>query len=141
MKNWQLLVPICFTWVGFVSAISFMEAWLKFQAPGVTLPIGLNIGRLVFNTLNKVEWVFALSSIVLIILGGEVALYKKSLLLLIPILALLAQSIWLLPSMDARATLQIAGGNVGHSNLHIYYVGAELFKVVSLVIFGLKILK
>lgn len=48
-----------FVWVGFVCAISFMEAWLKFRAEGVTLPIGLGIGRLVFQALNRVEWVLA----------------------------------------------------------------------------------
>lgn len=42
-------------WVGLVCAISFMEAWLKFQAPGVTLTIGLSIGMKVFTALNRVE--------------------------------------------------------------------------------------
>jgi uncharacterized membrane protein (DUF485 family) len=52
---------ICtFLWIGFVCAISFMEAWLKFRAPGITVPLGLGIGRLIFNALNKVELVFAL---------------------------------------------------------------------------------
>jgi len=44
--------------MGFVLSISFMEAWLKFQAEGVTQAIGLSIGRLVFGALNKVEWFF-----------------------------------------------------------------------------------
>lgn len=44
-----------FLWLGFVFAISFMEAWIKFRAPGMTLQIGLGIGRLVFNALNKIE--------------------------------------------------------------------------------------
>ncbi|HQW87358.1 MAG TPA: hypothetical protein PLH93_09245, partial [Flavobacteriales bacterium] len=53
---------ICaFVWVGFVCAISFMEAWLKFRAHGVTLPIGLGIGRLVFQALNRVEWALAVA--------------------------------------------------------------------------------
>jgi uncharacterized membrane protein (DUF485 family) len=56
---------ICtFLWIGFVCAISFMEAWLKFRAPGITVPLGLGIGRLVFNALNKVELVFALIVII-----------------------------------------------------------------------------
>ena len=51
----QPLIGIAFIWAGFVCAISFMEAWLKFRAPGVTLPVGLSIGRLIFSALNKVE--------------------------------------------------------------------------------------
>lgn len=35
-----------------------MEAWLKFRAPGITLPLGLGIGKLVFNALNKMGWLF-----------------------------------------------------------------------------------
>ena len=38
--------------VGMILAISFLEAPLKFQAPGITIPLGLGIGRLVFTALN-----------------------------------------------------------------------------------------
>ena len=58
-------------WIGFVSAISFMEAWLKFRAPGITIPLGLGIGRLVFNALNKIEWVLATLIICNLILAKE----------------------------------------------------------------------
>ena len=49
---------IVFFWAGSVFSISFMESWLKFRAEGVTLPIGLSIGRKVFKALNRMEWVF-----------------------------------------------------------------------------------
>lgn len=42
-----------FLWSGCIIAISFMESWLKFRAPGVTLPIGLSIGKLVLRHLTK----------------------------------------------------------------------------------------
>ena len=42
-----------------VLAVSFLEAPLKFRAPGVTLPIGLGIGRLVFRALNSAEALLA----------------------------------------------------------------------------------
>ena len=42
-----------------VLAISFLETPLKFRAPGITLPLGLGIGRLVFRALNTVEVVLA----------------------------------------------------------------------------------
>ena len=140
MKYWQILIGISFTWIGFVSAISFMEAWLKFQAPGVTLSVGLNIGRLVFNALNKVEWVFAITALILVYAGGEL-IFKRTLILLIPILVLLLQTFWLLPALDHRALLQIGGTAVGSSKLHFYYVGGEVIKVISLILFAFKILK
>lgn len=138
MKYWQLLVCITFTWIGFVCAISFMEAWLKFRAPGVTLPVGLGIGRLVFSTLNKVEWVLAVSSAILILLGGNFQ-HKTAVLLLIPLLILMVQSVWLLPAMDHRAELYISGAEVPASNLHFYYIGGEILKIISLLIFGIKL--
>jgi hypothetical protein len=41
-----IATAVTFTWLGMVLAISFLEAPLKFRAPGVTIPIGLGIGRL-----------------------------------------------------------------------------------------------
>ena len=46
---------VAFTWLGMVLAISFLEAPLKFRAPGVTVVLGLGIGRVVFRALNRIE--------------------------------------------------------------------------------------
>lgn len=46
---------VTFVWLGMVLAISFLEAPLKFRAPGVTIRVGLGIGRIVFRALNLVE--------------------------------------------------------------------------------------
>lgn len=51
--------PVPFVWLGMVVAISFLEAPLKFRAPGITLLLGLGIGRLVFRALNAAEIVLA----------------------------------------------------------------------------------
>src|ERR1700751_4804208 len=63
----QTAVPVAiaavFVWLGMVLAISFVETPLKFRAPGVTLPIGLGIGRLVFRVLNACE--LALAAVVI----------------------------------------------------------------------------
>ena len=48
----QLILPVF--WLGMVAAISFLEAPIKFSAPGVSLAIGLGIGRKVFTALNAV---------------------------------------------------------------------------------------
>lgn len=136
----QPIALICtFTWIGFICAISFMEAWLKFRAPGVTLPIGLGIGRLVFAALNKVEWVFAVA-----ILFSNIRTVRKisiSPFYVITLIFLMVQTIWLLPALDARAELYIEGKAVPHSNLHFYYVIAEGIKFMALFIFGTKLFK
>lgn len=133
---------ICtFLWIGFVCAISFMEAWLKFRAPGITVPLGLGIGRLIFNALNKVELVFALVVIINIFWNSSDILKWKNLAFAIPLTLLFIQTFWLLPALDARAELHIQGQFVPPSNLHFYYVGMELVKVVGLSLFGITLFK
>jgi uncharacterized membrane protein (DUF485 family) len=136
------LALICvFLWIGFVCAISFMEAWLKFRAPGITVPLGLGIGRLVFNALNKVELVFALVIIINIFWNTTEILKWQNLAFAIPLTLLFIQTFWLLPALDARAELHIQGQIVPPSNLHFYYVGLELVKLASLTTFGITLFK
>lgn len=53
----QMAVP--FIWLGMVLAISFLETPLKFRAPGITVPLGLGVGRLIFRALNAAELALA----------------------------------------------------------------------------------
>lgn len=138
--KYPLIVSSVYLWMGFVCAISFMEAWLKFRAPGVSLPVGLGIGKLVFAALNKVEWVFA-AAIILNLLVAKSLLGISNIGLYIPVLILLLQTVWLLPALDARAELHIKGGAVPSSNIHFYYVAMEVVKVISLFIFSIKLFK
>ncbi|TPE44066.1 hypothetical protein [Pontibacter mangrovi] len=139
MNYTSYLVLVTFVWAGFMSAISFMEAWLKFRAPGVTLHVGLSIGRLVFRGLNKVEWAFALVALALLLLGNGFGI-SPAFLLFASILILLLQTVWLLPAMDKRAESVMAGVQVSKSVLHFYYVGAELVKVILLISLGMQLL-
>lgn len=133
---------ICiFLWIGFVCAISFMEAWLKFRAPGITLPLGLGIGRIVFNALNKVEWVLVIAILATTFFSGKSVLKVQNLLLFVPVLLLLVQTFWLLPALDARAELHIQGKIVSPSNLHFYFLAFEAVKVVCLFLFGSSMFK
>lgn len=128
-----------FVWVGFVCAISFMEAWLKFRAHGVTLPIGLGIGRLVFQALNRVEWVLAVA-VLADLLWRRVAWPPRGLIVL-PVLILIVQSLWLLPALDERALQAIHGHLPGPSHLHLLHVAGEVVKVVALVILGTRLVR
>jgi hypothetical protein len=80
-----------------------MEAPLKFQAPNITTELGLGIGRLVFQVLNKIEILFALVLLVAILVDrprtGWTSVFSG-----IVISILLLQTAWLLPKLDARAT-------------------------------------
>ena len=132
----EVIIALTFIWCGLVTGISFIESWIKFRAPGVTLATGLSIGRIVFAALNKTEWIIAAIIIVCLILTGfEISWHN------IPVCAaiiiLLVQTFWLLPALDARATASISNKDPGKSSLHIYFVAGEFVKVVSLVMSGI----
>jgi hypothetical protein len=126
-------------WLGFVCAISFMETWLKFTAPGITLALGLGIGRIVFHALNFVEWIFALS-----ILGSflyqfsiwvNTKPHKMHSFFALALSILLFQGLWLLPVLDERAEHIIHGDAVPLANFHMLYVALEVLKVFALIVF------
>lgn len=130
-----------FLWIGFIGAISFMEAWLKFRAEGVTISIGLGIGQLVFGALNKTELIFA-AIIIFTLIYIKAKVFKiENLAFAIPVVLLILQTFWLLPSLDERAELIIKGQTVAASSLHFFYIAMEIIKVVCLFIFGLVLLK
>jgi len=145
MKTIKVEQPVAlaciFTWAGFICAISFLEAWLKFRAPGVTLPVGLGIGRLVFNALNKVEWGFAAIVLMSAYLHNKLRPAAPLYLLLAVLAILLLQTAWLLPELDARASAIISGQAVPPSYLHFYFVGAELIKTFLIISYGIKLFK
>ena len=134
-----LIVAITFIWIGFILSISFMEAWLKFKAPGVTLTIGLSIGKLIFNTLNKIEWSFLIIILSTCFFTSSNLLKDQKSLLILPSFILIIQTIWFLPKLNARAKRLINGEKIKISPIHFYYVVSELIKVISLTLFGSKL--
>lgn len=133
-RSFKVAVP--FVWFGMVVAISFMEAPLKFQAPGITLPLGLGIGRLVFFALNKMEIV---CGVLLLIAfwrsrsNTKTATLSFALILLV----LMLETVWLLPVLDARAELVISGAAPPFSRMHFVYIGFEAVKVIALLTLGI----
>ena len=139
--NYPVAIVCTFVWIGFVGAISFMEAWLKFRAPGITLPLGLGIGRLVFDALNKVEWVLMTGIVVNFILDKRRQIGWSQLIYSVPLIILLIQTIYALPALDDRAELYINALPVPPSNLHFYYVLMEFIKIVFLFVAGIGLFR
>jgi hypothetical protein len=117
-----------------------MEAWLKFKAPGVTLPTGLSVGKLIFNSLNKVEWIFTLIIFFNFFMTNQAFKQLKSLFIIV-LICLTIQSIWVLPLLNIRADMIIGGQELSGTYHHLYYVVFEVIKVLCLSIFGIKLLK
>lgn len=141
IAKYPVAIVCIFTWIGFVCAISFMESWLKFRAPGITVPLGLGIGKLVFGMLNKIEWILAIAILLQLIFEKELFASRGNLLLWIPVSILVLQSAWLLPLLDARADLHIRGLKPLPSNLHWIFIVLECIKLAFLFIVGISFFK
>jgi hypothetical protein len=129
---------LTFVWLGMVLAISFLEAPLKFRAPGVTLQIGLGIGRLVFRALNSAEVLIAVGIAVGLALNhpptGIVVAFA------IAFGALITQLAGVRPRLTRRSDAVLAGENAPRSRAHYVYVALEAVKVIALIVGGILLL-
>jgi hypothetical protein len=134
-------VAAIFVWLGMVLAISFLEAPLKFRAPGITIQLGLGIGRLVFRALNACEITLAALVVVALVIGRPSAGVIAA--TLVAIGALLVQVIGVRPSLTRRSDAVLADpsqAEAGRSNAHYVYVVFEIVKVVALLVGGILLL-
>ena len=137
----SVAVAAIFVWLGMVLAISFLEAPLKFRAPGVTLPIGLGIGRRVFRALNTIEAVLAVVVLAALMLGAAPGAAITA--MVVAVLALTAQLMAVRPRLRRRsdAVLADAGAAQGsRSRAHYVYLALEIVKVVGLITGGVALL-
>lgn len=134
---------ITFVWLGMVLAISFLEAPLKFRAPGITTQLGLGIGRLVFRALNAIESVLAIALVATVAVGrpGPVALVGVG----AAVAVLVVQVAAVRPRLKRRAdavlatTEAVPGGMRDRSRAHYAYAGLEVVKVVALLTAGIAL--
>lgn len=130
----RLATALVFVWLGMVVAISFIEAPLKFRAPGVTVPIGLGIGKLVFRALNGCELVFAI--VIALSLFTHATSVALDVVLTAAVGGLLTQTVLLRPMLSRRTVAVLAGEEGGRSGAHFAYVAIEVVKVIALIIAG-----
>lgn len=126
----RLVLPA--VWIGLILGLSFMETPLKFLAPGITTPLGLGIGRLVFIALSVAGWMIL---VVLTLIGQARPRETRRGWLLIAAMwvIMIVESFVIRPALAARSDVIIAGGDPGESWLHYGYIVAELLLLVALV--------
>lgn len=130
----SLAVAVTFVWAGMVLAISFLETPLKFQAPDVTLRIGLGIGRLVFRALNSVELVLAVVLLIAVFAGDVPS--GSSIAAVIAAVLLLGQVGLVRPQLTKRSNRVLAGEDAPRSHAHYAYVVLEVGKLAALLTTG-----
>lgn len=84
-------------WLGFVMAVSLMEAWVKFRAPLLRKFIAVDVGRHVFSALNIVEVVLCVT---LWVITRD---YAHQIPFAVASLMLLLQVLLLTPALNDRA--------------------------------------
>jgi hypothetical protein len=128
-----VVAAVSFTWLGMVVAISFVEAPLKFRAPGVTVPLGLGIGRLVFRALNRVELVL----LGLALVGVAVAPQPVLIGLAAALAVLVGVQLGVVrPQLNRRSDRVLAGEELPRSRGHLVYVALEVAKAALLIALG-----
>jgi hypothetical protein len=133
-----VLPAAVFVWLGMVLAISFLEAPLKFRAPGVTVRLGLGIGRIVFTALNRVELALLVVVAVALAVGPRTPALVGSAVALAVVLGV--QLGLLRPALNRRSDAVLAGSDADaeapRSRYHLLYIALEIVKVVVLVVLG-----
>ncbi|CAD0225771.1 hypothetical protein KYG33_00835 [Chryseobacterium sp. D764] len=132
-KNPLVLMMLCLM-AGVFITVSFLETPMKFQVPGMTLPVALELGMMMFGISTKIQCVF----LILIVAGMFVSRkkYTKTDFIIIAVLLaiLLLEKFWMLPALDNRAQLLSAGKPVLSSEMHNYFIYAESAKAIFLCI-------
>ncbi len=129
---------VCLLWAGILIGISLAET-VKFRVPGLSRAAAFDVGRTVFHvsqTLQLLPLGMALAS-------GTVGRVSRAAWACLgaAAAALLVQTVWLFPALDARAETLINGGvPVGHSP-HAAYAVLEVLKVLALIAAGVLALK
>lgn len=127
---------IALLWTGLELGVAFVATPAKFLAPSISLPVALDVGRQTFMVANRVE----LGICLIVLLAAALTRRRRAWTLAFapPALAVLLQTIWLIPALDARVGLILAGQSPPPSPLHGLYVGLELGKATWLALAGLS---
>jgi hypothetical protein len=127
--SWLAFVLIL--WAGLLLGVSFIATPVKFMAPNLTMSVALEVGKATFHVFNKVEWVMLALTLLASYLHGPHMLKWWLVGFLAIIMA--AETFWLLPALDIRADLVIAGEPAVPGKLHWLYIIADVLKLIALL--------
>lgn len=116
--------------------ISMIATPVRFTAASITRPVALDVGRVVFTALNKIEFLALVLLLVVVRVSGRSAslwAWCSALALIV-----LAQGAWLIPELAARTDIILAGGEPPPSYAHAIYSTLELAKIGILLFVGIR---
>lgn len=128
------LVIVALIWLGMVLGVSYLATTAKFMAPTLSLTTALDVGRHTFQIFIKVELVFYLAMIILVF--GFIRTRLTCVMAIILGGIVISQMFWLLPTLDDRVSVILAGDMPKPSNLHQVYITLEAIKAGILLVLG-----
>lgn len=137
-----MVLALAMLWIGLLVGVSFLATPAKFLASNLSLPEALDIGRHTFGIFNRAECLLGLEAIILTLAIGD----RPTLMAGIGVaLAVALQTVWLLPLLDQRVALIIAGQTPPTAAHHSLYIVVDMGKAVLLAFIaartGIKIAK
>ncbi|GAA4118498.1 hypothetical protein [Enteractinococcus coprophilus] len=142
----MLLIPPI--WLGLIIGISFIEAPLKFTAPGITIPLGLGIGRRVFLAMNITEVLLGILLLIALISMWRdhrhqelPNFHKMQLYSFVALALLLIKTAVIRPLLAAHTDRVLAGTFEGGSTAHYYYIGVEAVLVIVLLLLMVAVVR
>lgn len=133
----RLTLIIALLWAGMILGISFLESWVKFRAPLVTLIVGLDVGRTVFSYFHTAQTIWLICLICLCAIGK----LPWSYWLIVGLLAIIfvLQTNWLFPLLKQQVEVIISGGRPSSSYVHSLYGIGEVIKFLLLITLSVKL--
>ena len=123
---------IALIWLGMLIGVSFLATPVKFVVQDLTLPIALQVGQATFTLFSRIEWGLAILRV-----GASAWGWREGALRVIFALSIAAvvlmQAVWLLPALDARVALIVAGETPPASAHHTLYAALEAAKALMLI--------
>lgn len=130
--SYQVQPMLLYMWSGLLLAGSFIAAPAKFQAPSLTDSIALEVGRAQFFWLGIAEFVFCSLLIITVVFSSRLIRVLSAVIISL----FVVQQFVLMPPLDARAMLVIAGISPSKSYLHLIYIFIECIKLILLIVAG-----
>lgn len=119
---------VALVWLGILLGVSFLATPVKFRAASLDLPTALEVGRVTFRLLARVEWVLA----AVLVASAWFARRQLPWSVYVVLAIVFLESVWLLPALGARTDIIRAGGTVPPSSLHRIFIFGELLECAAL---------
>jgi hypothetical protein len=123
-------------WAGLALGVAFVATPAKFLAPSLSLPVALDVGRHTFAVYDRLELAMLAAWLTLGLWSANRP--RWCLAVLVPGAVIAAEVFWLLPALDRRVAVVLAGGSlVDDPVLHGAYIVGEVVKAAALLVAGL----